>query len=250
MGGAFSNLMECPRCHHVIEESVCTGTGTNGGWCGCGYGYYDDFDPASKQTKEEVDAFYESPRLVVTHDGDPHEVYRWLRDGNAPVSAAALIDEALARVRTREGKALARQLAARKPGCRDGVGPNGSDITYPPYSVPHGLLTWALRNLVHVVAAQHLRLYDARTMPDPTDPAALFADIKEVYEALFRGRRVPTPNGIGQWLAAADPAELMKRVLLDKIGRLNYADVARDLLQEAQQWHPYAGPHLSDEGEE
>jgi hypothetical protein len=243
----YENLMECPRCHHVIEESVCTGTGTNGGWCGCGYGFYDDFGPASKQTKAEVDEFHESPRLVVTHDGDPYEVYRWLRDGHAPVSAAALIDEALARVRTREGKALARLLAARKPECRDG---RCADLTYPPYSVPHGLLTWALRNLVHVVAAQHLGVYDPRTMPDPTDPAALFADVKEVHDALFRGRRVPTPDGIGRWLAAANPAELMKRVLLDKIGRLNYADVAKKLLWDAQQWHPCPGPHLSEEGED
>jgi hypothetical protein len=193
--------MECPKCHQTIRELVNTGTGTNGGWCGCGYSYYDDLaywhGEASRTTTEEVDEFYDSPRL---YDIGCKYIYSWLVSGNAPVSPEALIREALARVRIDEGEAVARLLAARKPEYRDGA---CSDLEYPPFSREHGLLTWALRNLLHVVVAQNRGVYDAATMPDPTDAATRFGDIKEVYNALF-GKQQP---------AASPVTSLMERVL-------------------------------------
>jgi hypothetical protein len=219
-----------------MSEHVNTTMGTNGGWCGCGYSYADDLDywfggDTTTTTKEEVDEFYGSPRL---RDDGNSEVYDWLRTGNAPVWPKALIDEALARVRTDEGEAVARLLASRKAKYRDGA---CSDLGYPPYSVEHGLLTWALRNLLHVVAAQYLGVYDAASMPDPTAAAALFADIKEVYNALSKKKKP----------GASPVTSLMEMVLLHALAGMNYARIAKRLLQDANQWHPYAGPHLSDE---
>jgi hypothetical protein len=174
-------------------------------------------------------------------------IQSWLVSGNAPVSPEALIREALARVRTDEGEAGARSLAARKPEYRDGA---CRDLEYPPYSVERGLLTWALRNLLHVVAAQYLGVYDAATMPDPTDAATLFAEIKQVHRALIQCQATATPDRRWQWQAAASPAVLMNRVLLETIVSLDYARIAKELLQDAGQWHPYPGPHLGEDEED
>jgi hypothetical protein len=42
--GSYRQLMECPRCHQPMREIHITGTSSYGGWCACGYSYYDDFD--------------------------------------------------------------------------------------------------------------------------------------------------------------------------------------------------------------
>jgi hypothetical protein len=241
--GEKNYLMECPRCHHPILGRYVTGTGTYHCWCACGYGYsdFEDMDDEEAPTKEDVDEFYNSPLLKGHGLYSEENVFHWLERKLAPVSPSALVDEALARVNTKEGRALGRLLANRKPESRDGACPD-DDLTYPPYSVEHGLLTWALRNLLHIVAAQHWGVYDARTMPDPSDAAALFADIEVVRRALYS--RLATRESDDDLKASKyyNATFLMDNVLLCTIAGMNYARVAKKLLMDARQWHPYPGP--------
>jgi hypothetical protein len=212
-----------------MRETVVTWTETRHGWCFCGYSYSENEHGDDDLTERDTIEFTNAPRLAGPYFG-AFGIYEWIRRGRAPVSGAALVEAALARVDTPVGKALAGLMANLKPGCHDkrvDIDIVGGNIRRPPRSVEHGLLTWGLRNLLQIIAAQYVGVFDAATMPDPSSAGDLFTEIKSVYDALAK---VQAPD---------DRKKMLRGVMLDALAAMDYALVAEVLLRDAGQWHPH-----------